>query len=132
MNTVASEIIFRLDTIRHCVKNGNREWELNHYNDLKKICQRYLPHGSGIDNTIPECLHGLWLISNDKMIKISISFHHMNDGGYYDGWTDHIITVRPMFTGIGVYISGKNRNDIKDYLSQLYYESLSLMIEWKG
>lgn len=73
-----------------------------------------LPSGSGIDN-------GTELVSaSATKIVLSAGFHHMNDGGYYDGWTHHRITIRPEFGGLAITISGRNRNDIKDYLHEVY------------
>jgi hypothetical protein len=54
------------------------------------------------------------------------SFHHMNTHGYYDGWTDHIVTVRPdMMSGIRISITGKDRNQIKDYIHEVFYNWLT-------
>jgi hypothetical protein len=49
----------------------------------------------------------------------------MNDAGYYDGWTDHIVIVSPSFDGIDIKISGRNRNDIKDYLHDVFHAALT-------
>lgn len=46
----------------------------------------------------------------------------MNDNGCYDGWTEHRITVRPEFDGVSITVSGSNRNDIKDYISYIFYD----------
>lgn len=83
---------------------------------------RMLPSGSGID-----C--GTELVSADaSKIVLSAGFHHMNDCGYYDGWTEHRITIRPRFDGIDVTISGRNRNEIKEYLGELYHSALSAQV----
>jgi len=45
----------------------------------------------------------------------------MNENGYYDGWTDHVIHVTPSLTqGFSLRITGTNRNGIKDYLVDIY------------
>jgi hypothetical protein len=49
----------------------------------------------------------------------------MDDGGGYDGWTEHTITVTPSFRGFDLTISGRDRNDIKDYLHQTFDHVLS-------
>lgn len=78
-----------------------------------------LPSGSGIDS-------GTKLISaSASRIVLECSFHHMNEDGYYDGWTQHRITVRPTFDGMELSISGRNRNDIKEYLHEVYALALS-------
>ena len=49
----------------------------------------------------------------------------MNDDGYYDGWTDHILTVTPNLGGYpDMKISGRDRNNIKEYL----YDTLSYIL----
>lgn len=81
-----------------------------------------LPSGSGIDS-------GTKLESaSATKIVLTAGFHHMNENGYYDGWTEHKITVRPVFGGLDITISGRNRNDIKEYLHQVYHDALSAMI----
>lgn len=63
-------------------------------------------------------------------IVLTMSYHHMDEGGYYDGWTDHTITITPSFDGIDIAIGGRNRNDIKDYLHEVYYYALRDLIAW--
>jgi len=46
----------------------------------------------------------------------------MNEHGFYDGWTEHRITVKPSLAfGFELTISGRDRNEIKDYLSDVFY-----------
>lgn len=80
-----------------------------------------LPRGSGIDNGTKINREKS---TSDKLI-LEAGYHHMNEAGYYDGWTEHTITVRPTFGGISVRISGPNRNDIKEYLHGVYECALS-------
>ncbi len=57
----------------------------------------------------------------------STSFHHMNDGGMYDGWTEHAVTVKPSLAyGIVLKIGGRNRNDIKDRIHEEFQHTLTL------
>jgi len=130
MNTVACEIVQRLASIQHCRNNGNKEWEEKHTAKLADLCQRFLPHGSGIDMTYPDSLHGLYIEKTSSVrIVIALAYHHMNEHGYYDGWTDHTIIATPRFDGIDVRVTGSNRNDIKDYLGELYHMALNQKIE---
>ncbi|HNC58654.1 MAG TPA: hypothetical protein PLP33_24725 [Leptospiraceae bacterium] len=74
------------------------------------------PSGSGIDNGTK-----LRVDSTSEKIKFHVDFHHMDNGGYYDGWTEHIVTVSPsLHYGAKLTISGKNRNEIKDYLHEVF------------
>ena len=92
---------------------GNTLWEEKHLNTLKHIAENYLPHGSGFDNgTKIDIEH-----SRENKLIFYTSFHHMNENGMYDGWTDHTIIVTPSFTNdINVRITGENYRDIKDYI----------------
>lgn len=84
--------------------------------DLQTYVKKHAPSGSGVDTgTI------LWVEkSNVAKLVFTCEFHHMNDGGYYDGWTQHKIIVTPTFDGLDVRVSGRNRNDIRDYLGDLF------------
>lgn len=89
--------------------------------------RKHGPSGSGVDM-------GTKLIPcSPEAIKLSCSFHHMDENGYYCGWTDHVVTARPSFVfGMTLTLSGPNKNDIKDYLHGLYYDWLSSEIEHPG
>lgn len=85
-----------------------------------------MPSGSGIDSGT-KLDYGR--STPDKLV-FTMSFHHMNDSGMYDGWTDHSITVKPSLVyGIEIGISGRNRNDIKDYLGDTYHAALTYVVD---
>ena len=88
------------------------------------IEKEILPSGSGIDNgcTItrknlaPKKGH-----SGDECIEITFGYHFMDTNGYYDGWGDFRLVVRPsLIFGIDLTIHGRNRYDIKDYLYEMF------------
>jgi hypothetical protein len=89
-------------------------------NDLVDL----LPSGSGIDTGTEIDLDR----STGEKIVLYLSFHHMNDG-FYSGWTDHTVIVRPSFRGINVRISGRDRNGIKEYLAETYDYALTQEVE---
>lgn len=79
--------------------------------------EKELPSGSGIDCG---CKIDRENSGNIKVV-ISLSFHHMNENGSYNGWTDHVLTITPTLTGNpNMKISGSNRNQIKDYLYEVF------------
>ena len=82
--------------------------------------KQFLPSGSGFDSgtTIDRD------VSCDTKVVLNTSYHHMNENGMYDGWTDHKVTVRPTFHSPDITISGRNRNDIKDYMQNVFYDHL--------
>ena len=121
---VYQELAGALQARNNCLQSSNETW-FNHWSDkIEYIQNSLLPHGSGIDgdNTIS-------LDENAKRIdKIVIytGYHHMNENGFYTHWTNHTITVYPDFTsGIRLSISGRNDNDIKDYLYDVFYDALT-------
>lgn len=98
-----------------------REMRTAHAQRIVKMCREHLPSGSGIDN-------GAKLLedSNPNRLRFSSDFHHMDGNGFYDGWTEHIVTIRPSLEwGIDISISGPNRNGIKDYLSEVWRDALT-------
>lgn len=111
---------------RHrCLANGN-EFANNHNTTLDQIESDLLPSGSGIDSGTAIDRDK----SNDDLIVLNTSFHHMNDAGMYDGWTEHVVTIRPSFRGIDISISGRNRNDIKDYLHEVFDHCLTGIVDF--
>lgn len=116
--TLAAWIAETSEWSERAENNPNAQWGPIARSRLDKLV-RLLPSGSGIDN-------GTELVSaSASRIVLECSFHHMNDGGYYDGWTEHRITVRPTFDSLDISISGRNRNDIKEYLHEVYSLALS-------
>ena len=78
-----------------------------------------LPSGSGFDSGSK-----LDESSTPNKLVFSTAFHHMDEAGYYDGWTEHKVIVTPTFGGIDVRVTGKNRNQIKEYISEVFYSLL--------
>ncbi len=107
--------------IRNCEESGNSEWKFKHTMRLRALIDRYLPHGGGFDGQIT--------VDTDKSdadrIVLGVSFHHMNDNGMYDGWTDHNVTVKPSLAHeIYISVSGRDRNDIKNYIGEEFHNAL--------
>jgi hypothetical protein len=114
--------------MRNCEKNGNTEWHDKHYERILWLVKNALPSGSGIDSGTKIDFDASNGDAPEKIV-LQCSFHHMDEHGGYDGWTDHTVVARPSFVlGIDLTITGKDRNDIKDYLSEVYYDAL--MQQW--
>ncbi len=81
-----------------------------------------LPSGAGIDS-------GTQILVDDSTpnrIRLVTAYHHMNDAGYYDGWTQHTVIVTPGFvSSMEIKISGKDRNGIKDYIADVLQFALN-------
>jgi len=88
-------------------------------NMLDRIEREILPSGSGFDSGTKidrKCKQPL------RTFKLETSYHHMDDAGFYDGWTSHVVTVTADMTGTGpeIGISGRDKNMIKDYIGDTF------------
>ena len=101
----------------NCINSNNTEWKEKH-EDVIMGFEKLLPSGSGLDSGCKFDLEK----SNSHKIVINTSFHHMDENGMYDGWTDHTITLTPTFGGFDIKISGRDRGMIKDYLCDTFSE----------
>lgn len=110
---------------KNCVASGNVEWEGKHCAKVCDLVGRYLPSGSGFDTGTKIDLHEC---GSDKLV-LQTSFHHTNEMGMYVGWTEHTITVTPSFIGLNVKVSGRNRNEIKDYIADHFSDCLETEID---
>ncbi len=107
---------------RNCICSKNSEWQAKSFELAERITKQFLPSGSGVDRGTTFDIDA----SGGEKLVFTIGFHHMNDGGYYDGWTEHVVTVLPNLAHeYSVKISGRDRNQIKDYLRDIISESLS-------
>ena len=106
----------------NCEQSGNIEWYKRWTDTLEKIAKDILPSGAGIDCGTTIDLDR----SKPERLVLVTSYHHMNDGGCYDGWTEHEVIITPSFVGgLAVRITGRDRNQIKDYLADVFSVALS-------
>ena len=122
---IIQKINSTLGAIANCEKNENSEWLERHEETIESIMKN-APYGSGFDSGT---LLNKELFVYDKKIVFTTGFHHMNDAGYYTGWTHHIITITPCFSSINIRITGKDVNGIKDYIHEIFHTWLTQ--EWK-
>jgi hypothetical protein len=113
---------------KRCDNGFNPEWFAKWDDRIRGILSDHFPSGSGFDAGTQIDLDKS---DGDKLV-FRTSFHHMNEGGFYDGWTDHTITATPSFEhGFHLKVSGRDRNGIKDYISHQFSHSLMLELEWE-
>lgn len=123
---LAQAIATAVTAWNNCLDSGN-DWADVWSERLDNIERECLPSGSGFDSgtTIErdKC--------NGQRLVLTTGFHHMNEHGYYDGWTQHTVTIRPSFvTGLDITISGRNRNDIKSYIAEMMHGALTAAYTW--
>lgn len=110
------ELAALLQAQANCLKANNSEWLDKHGDSIRQLVYGFMPSGSGID-----CGTNLDDTSKPNRLVFTTSFHHMNDGGMYDGWTEHTVIVTPdLASGYDLRITGRDRNDIKEYLAEVY------------
>lgn len=122
---VYQAIASKVEAMRNCNKSGNGEWFTRHHDTIDNILRDYLPSGSGFDagTQLDVCEH---VDSHAERLTFQTSFHHMNENGYYDGWTKHSVIIRPSLShGFTLRVTGRNRNDIKDYIADAFYAALN-------
>jgi len=98
-----------------------------------------MPSGAGIDcgTELDEDL------STVERLVFRFSYHHMNDNGYYDGWTDHTCDCTASLAyGLNVEIrtEGTNPKAVEinadddggtiDYLHDTFEQALSTQLEY--
>lgn len=99
-----------------------KEWHAKHAERIYDLVREHMPRGSGVDEGVKI---DLWAMTNPERLVFSLSYHHMNGHGFYDGWSDHSVIVKPsLIHEIDVRITGQNRNDIKEYLTELFTNAL--------
>lgn len=105
----------------NCEKSGNLEWRAIWESALDSLAADHLPSGSGFDS-------GSRFVADesrpDRLI-FATSFHHMNDSGFYDGWTEHRVIVTPEFAGFDLKVTGRDKRGIKEYIGDSFYAALS-------
>lgn len=113
-----------IDSYHRCKTHKNEEWLSIHEERLENLATNHLPSGSGIDSGTT-----IDITRSNRKIVLDTGFHHMNEAGFYDGWTHHTIIVRPEFGSFRLSISGRDRNQIKKYLHNVFYHALCKEIE---
>lgn len=108
--------------------DSNAEWFDRWSDRITNMVREFMPSGSGFDNGTNIDVDR----SNADRLMFITAFHHMNEGGFYDGWTYHTVTIRPcLLNGFSVTVSGKNRNDIKEYIAENFDRALRTLTDWK-
>ena len=125
-STIISVIASKLNAIENCVNTGNIEWCQRHQESLDSLISEHMPSGSGFDSgtTLDDS-------TRENRIVFNADFHHMNDAGYYVGWTNHQVIITPdLGMGFNIRITGKNRDYIKDHITDMFHHCLGEIIDF--
>lgn len=128
MSKLYKALVSVSDARDNCAKTGNQVWYQKWSERLDRLEDR-LPNGSGFDSD-PH----VSLATPEKMV-ISGSYHCMNEVGYYDGWIDFKVTVKPLLLfGFTLDVEAdkmhwpKKYSDLREYISEIYTEALNTEI----
>jgi hypothetical protein len=119
MNTIQA-LSRALIARENCARFGNSTWYEKWDARITKIMD-CAPSGSGFDN-------GTRLVEDrctDRKLVFDTAFHHINATGMCDGWTERRVTVHSTLEGLHVRVEGRDRNHIKDYIGDMFYEWLT-------
>jgi len=105
---------------QRCLADAN-PWAEKHEARIISLVSEYMPSGSGFDSGTTLDLAA----STGNKLAFDTYYHHMNDVGFYDGWTEHTVIVKPdLQFGFALRITGRDRNDIKDYIAEAFEYAL--------
>lgn len=108
------------------MQSCSETWKSRHEDTIILLVNRYMPHGSGIDTGTRFSFED----SKPDKLVFYFSYHHMNEDGYYDGWTEHKLIVTPnLWSDFDMRITGSNRNDCKEYFYQTFNEDLRMEVD---
>lgn len=120
MQTLYSKLAHAVSTDGGLVKT-KADWIA----EAEEIVSDHLPSGSGFNagtRLLIEESHG-------EKLTFQADFHHLNAGGYYDGWTQHKVIVTPSLRfGFDIRVTGRDKNAIKEYIAETFYHALRQMI----
>lgn len=121
-STLASLVQARINCEN--AKPRNDEWFDKHTDRIEELVKDNMPSGSGFDSGSHIDLEN----SDGDRLFFTTAFHHMNDSGMYDGWTEHNVIVTPSLQfGFNLKVTGRDRNQIKEYIHETF--SLALQTE---
>lgn len=119
--TVIHRLASAFDAHITCKARSNQEWAHKHRDTIETICKGHLPSGSGFDGGTTLDFDK----STSEKLVFRTAFHHMGEHGGYDGWTEHDVIVTPSFvSSVTIRVTGRNQNDIKDYIGEMFHDAL--------
>lgn len=123
MTKVVTRIAQTLSAIAMCeASDRDMSYAIDKHQERLDALMEDAPRGSGIDMGTKIDRDA----SEANRLVFQTAFHHMNEHGFYDGWTEHRVIVTPCLVhGFSIRLTGRDRNAIKDYLADVYQTWLS-------
>jgi hypothetical protein len=122
-NAIAS----RLQARQTCIERGTNDWSDRHRDCIEDWVKEHAPSGSGFDRGTTLDFEA----SRPERLVFNTAFHHMDQHGGYDGWTEHTVIVQQSLLGLDVRVTGLNRNDVKTYISETFHHLQNIDIDAK-
>lgn len=99
---------------------------------IEKLVRAEFPSGSGFDSGTTLDLEKS---SATKLVFLT-AYHHMNDGGYYDGWSENIkvVITASLRYAFDMRVTGIRRKDrwhLQDYIVETFNYVLEKEIEYE-
>jgi len=111
---------------KRCCETNNREWKDRFKARIEQLVKQHLPYGSGFDSGTT--LNFDW--STEANLRLETAYHHMIEHGYYDGWTEHTVSVRANLAfDFVLTISGNDRNEVKELIHQEFDYALRQVVD---
>ena len=125
MNVIKA-IVQAITAQENCERNGAPITAQMWGEVIRRLASECLPSGSGFD--AGTTIGG----AGDRCVFLHTSYHHMNQHGFYDGWTEHTISVRPSFLHeLDISIGGRDRNGIKDVIHDAMNAALRAEVPYR-
>lgn len=129
-----TQLYLALASLAERYQNICRQHALGHnpgaehcHDEFYRLVKEHLPSGSGFDSgTTIDIGH-----VTSQAMSFGTSFHHMDEHGAYDGWTDHVVRIRATFGGFDLQVTGRDRNSIKDYIADIFTQALTQEVEYQ-
>jgi hypothetical protein len=117
-----------MNAATNALSAGNVEWHRRHIERVETLVRERFPSGSGFDAGTTLDVAATMDAKGERLFFVT-SYHHMSVNGFYDGWTEHVVKVNPSLAfGYVLAIGGRNRNGIKDYMSDLFGVALDSVV----
>ena len=111
--------------IDNCEKAGNTEWADRHAQKFADLMNQYMPDGSGFNS-------GTELDDSSRPDRLifTTTYYHSDEHGSITSCTDHKIIITPSLVySYNMRVTGRNKNDIKSYITDLFTDALDTEIE---
>jgi len=126
--TVIQQMAQTLVAMDNCDKMGNSEGYTFNHRAMMALVRNFLPSGSGWDRGTTIEIE----TSTPNRIMLTGSFHHMDEHGFYTGWTHHTLLITPSLAfGFDIEIdgfAGDQQDNFEDELHDIFHHALSSMV----